>query len=62
MELIINTFSTSLSRDNEGFTISNSDGKQRILVHGIKSIQISRGALYLEWVVFAFNDQSFLPI
>ncbi|MCM1079539.1 MAG: CRISPR-associated endonuclease Cas1 [Bacteroidales bacterium] len=44
MELIINSFGTSLSRDNEGFVIINSDGKQRIPAIGIKSIQISRGA------------------
>lgn len=44
MELVINSFGTSLSRDNEGFVIANSDGKQRIPAFGIKSIQISRGA------------------
>ena len=44
MELILNTFGTSLSRDNEGFVICNHDGCQRIPVAGIKSIQISRGA------------------
>ena len=44
MELILNTFGTSLNRDNEGFVITHKDGKQRIPVAGIKSIQISRGA------------------
>lgn len=44
MELILNTFGTSLSRDNEGFVISHKDGKQRVPAQGIKSIQISRGA------------------
>ena len=44
MELILNTFGTSLSRDSEGFIISHKDGKQRIPADGIKSIQISRGA------------------
>lgn len=44
MELVLNTFGTSLSRDNEGFIISHKDGKQRIPTVGIKSIQISRGA------------------
>lgn len=44
MELVINSFGTSLSRDNEGFVIANSDGRQRIPAFGIKSIQISRGA------------------
>ncbi|WP_291528077.1 CRISPR-associated endonuclease Cas1 [Bacteroides sp. UBA939] len=44
MELILNTFGTSLSRDNEGFVITHKDGRQRIPADGIKSIQISRGA------------------
>jgi CRISPR-associated protein Cas1 len=44
MELVINTFGTSLSRDNEGFVIITKDGRQRIPAEGIKSIQISRGA------------------
>lgn len=44
MELIINTFGTSLSRDNEAFLIIHKDGKQRVPAQGISSIQISRGA------------------
>ena len=44
MELILNTFGTSLSRDNEGFVITHKDGRQRLPVVGIKSIQISKGA------------------
>ncbi|OJV38775.1 MAG: CRISPR-associated endonuclease Cas1 [Bacteroidales bacterium 36-12] len=44
MELILNTFGTSLSRDNEAFQIVHKDGKQRVPAQGIKSIQISRGA------------------
>lgn len=44
MELVLNTFGTSLSRDNGGFVISNHDGKQRIPASGLRSIQISRGA------------------
>lgn len=44
MELIINSFGTSLSRDNGGFVIINADGRQRIPAAGITSIQISRGA------------------
>ena len=44
MELILNTYGVSLNRDNEGFVISTSDGKQRIPAVGIDSIQISRGA------------------
>lgn len=44
MDLILNTFGTSLSRDNEAFVINHKDGKQRIPPLGLKSIQVSRGA------------------
>lgn len=44
MELVLNTFGTTLNRDNEGFVITHNDGRQRIPAEGIKSIQISRGA------------------
>lgn len=44
MELVLNTYGTSLNRDLEGFVITTSEGKQRIPSEGIKSIQISRGA------------------
>lgn len=44
MELVLNTFGTSLSRDNECFIILSKDGKQRLPVEGITSVQISRGA------------------
>lgn len=44
MELVLNTFGTSLNRDNEGFVITTKDGRQRIPAAGITSIQISRGA------------------
>ena len=44
MELVLNTFGTSLSRENEGFLITYKDGKQRLPTEGINSIQISRGA------------------
>ena len=44
MELIINNYGVSLSRDNEGFVITNADGRQRVPASGITSIQISRGA------------------
>ena len=44
MELILNTYGTSLNRDNEGFVINHKDGQQRIPAAGITSIQISRGA------------------
>ncbi len=44
MELVLNTYGTTLSRDTEGFVIVTLDGKQRIPAIGIKSIQISKGA------------------
>lgn len=44
MELIISTFGTSLNRENEGFVITTTEGRQRIPAEGITSIQISRGA------------------
>lgn len=44
MELVISTFGTSLNRDNEGFVITTTEGRQRIPAEGITSIQISRGA------------------
>lgn len=44
MELVLNTFGSSLSRDMEGFVIASQDGRQRIPAEGITSIQLSRGA------------------
>jgi CRISPR-associated protein Cas1 len=44
MELILNTFGTSLSCDNQGFVIKSGEEKQRIPTDGVTSIQISRGA------------------
>lgn len=43
MELILNTYGIALNRDNNGFVISSQDGKQRIPVEGITSIQLSKG-------------------
>lgn len=71
MELIINTFGVSLNRDNEGFVISNADGRHRIPAEGITSIQISRGAqISSDAIMLAvereievlFNDKSGNPI
>ena len=44
MDLIINTFGVSLTKDNDGFVIANHDGVQKIPVTGIRSIQLSKGA------------------
>lgn len=43
MDLILNTFGTSLTMDNEAFMILHKDGKQRILPADVRSIQIGRG-------------------
>lgn len=44
MDIVLNTFGVSLNRDNEAFVITSKDGRQRIPVDGIKSIQICRSA------------------
>ena len=44
MELVINTYGVSISRDNEGFVVSNADGRQRVPVAGIDAILIGKGA------------------
>ncbi len=44
MDLILNTFGTSLNRDNEAFVIHHKDGRQRLPIAGINSIHISKGA------------------
>lgn len=44
MEIVLNSFGVALSRDNEGFIISNGDGKQRVPVTGVTAIQLGRGA------------------
>ena len=44
MELVINTFGTSLSRENENFVIVTTEGNQRIPTTGISSIHIGKGA------------------
>ncbi|MGM9740222.1 MAG: CRISPR-associated endonuclease Cas1 [Candidatus Cryptobacteroides sp.] len=70
MDLILNTYGVALNRDNEGFVISNGDGRQRIPVTGIRSIQVHRGAqitsdailLAIEnGIEVIFNDKSGNP-
>lgn len=58
MDLILNTFGTSLSRDNHAFVINHKDGKQRLPTQGIKSIQISRGAqITSDAVILAIENE-----
>ena len=45
MDLVINRYGVTVSRDNNGFVINNADGRQRVPVAGVSSILIGRGAL-----------------
>ena len=45
MELVINTYGTAVSRDNEAFLVSNNDGQKRVPVSGVRSILIGKAAL-----------------
>lgn len=71
MELVINSFGASLSRNNEGFVVTNADGCQRIPVAAVRSIHISRGAqITSDAVLLAvensieilFNDRAGKPV
>ena len=44
MELVLNTFGTCLTKDNDCFMVLHKDGKQRIPPADLRSILISRGA------------------
>jgi CRISP-associated protein Cas1 len=44
MELVLNTFGTYLTKDNDCFVVVHKDGKQRIHPDGLKTISISKGA------------------
>lgn len=71
MELVINTFGTSVNRDNECFVISTKEGRQRIPSESVDTIQIGRGvqltsdaiilAIEKEIEIF-FNDKSGMPL
>lgn len=43
MELVVNTFGTSINRDNNSFVISTKEGRQSILADNVSSIQIGKG-------------------
>lgn len=45
MDIILNTYGTSIVKDNDNFMVINKDGKQRIHPQGVKSIVISKGAM-----------------
>lgn len=44
MNIYLNTFGTSLAKENDNFVIIHKDGKQMISPENVKSISISRGA------------------
>jgi len=44
MDLVLNTFGSCLTKDNDCFMVANKDGKQRIPPADLRSIYISRGA------------------
>ncbi len=44
MEIILNTWGVNLNRDNEAFVVTSKDGRQRVPVDDVTSIQIARGA------------------
>lgn len=43
MELVLNSYGVSLSKDNEGFVISSGGSKQKIPARSINCIQIGKG-------------------
>ena len=43
MEIVLNTFGTSLNRDNECFVVSNDQGRQRVPPESVSSITLCRG-------------------
>ena len=43
MQLVLTSFGTSLSRDNEGFVVSDREGRQRVPVESVSSILIGKG-------------------
>jgi len=44
MDLVLNTFGTALTKDNDCFMVAHKDGKQRVPPSDIRCIYISRGA------------------
>lgn len=44
MDLIINTFGTTVTKDTDNFVVVHKDGKQRVHPSTIKSISLSKGA------------------
>lgn len=43
MNLVLNSFGSSLSRDSEGFVVRSNEGSQRIPLEGLRTIQLGKG-------------------
>lgn len=58
MELVLNTYGVSLSRDQNGFVITSGDSKQRVPTDGLTSIQVCKGAIISsDAVLFAVENE-----
>lgn len=58
MEIVLNSFGASLSRDNGMFVVSFNGSKQKLPVKGIDSIQISKGAqITSDAVILAIENE-----
>ena len=58
MELVLNTYGVSLSRDQNGFVITSGDSKQRVPTEGLSSIQVCKGAIISsDAVLFAVENE-----
>lgn len=44
MEIVLNTFGTAISRDNEAFIVTTNEGRKRVPVEGVTSIKICKSA------------------
>lgn len=44
MEIVLNTFGSSINRDNEGFVVTTQEGRQRIPVVNVSAIRIGKSA------------------
>ena len=58
MQIVLNTYGTSISCDRNGFVISNCDGKQRISVDQVDSILIGKSSkITSDAVLLAINNE-----
>lgn len=58
MDLVLNTYGTTLTRDQNGFVISSGGSKQRVPSEGISSIHVGNGAMISsDAVLFAIENE-----